>query len=648
MTEDAYEGKVLGGRYQIQSRIGRGGMATVYKAYDSNLRRFVAIKIIHPHLSEDADFLRRFKDEATVVAQLSHANIAVVYDFVQEGNLCYIVMEYVDGETLETQLKHLSETSQRLPVKDAIQYVIDLCAAANYAHQHGVIHRDIKPANIMIEAGNKVFLMDFGIAKIVGGQQHTATGKMLGTALYMAPEQIQGLMVDARADIYSLGVTLFEMLNGKPPYEADSAMTLMMMHLNDPIPDIHELHPDVPEDMVAIIDKAMAKNRNERFQSATEMAAALRQVLAGKPLPVKSPYQQPAPLNATIIEGAAAIQSMPAPVKPAESPVIPSVGKAGVSFPQTPEETEYPVQPKRSKAWLFILAIILLAVLGGGAYFLFGSNSSQGSPSDNPPINPPSTASPVILNTSPVLLPTSTIEPIDTPEPTVAYEPTDTTGPILESTPTSQPTDTEIPVENNSGFVNNCIDTNVWSPYKLQGISQAPDGCWDLSHWGISAENGHLLIYMDKMLNDSERSIYRKLPPNATIKLKVRVDELLTLTNLSGGFALGIGRPENWQDTGKYIIFRRNATQPSMQIYLSNGVKSEGIFYQDAELNNEYDVEIRFENGEVSFYLDGAETHPPFSLPANILANPVFSIGYGLPTDGSINATIVELIVEEK
>jgi serine/threonine protein kinase len=512
MAEDAFEGKVLGERFQIQSRIGRGGMATVYKAYDSNLQRLVAIKIIHPHLSEDSDFLRRFKDEATVVAQLRHPNIAVIYDFSHEGDLYYIVMEYITGETLETQLKRLSDTNQRLPFKDAVQYVIELCEAAHYAHQHSLIHRDIKPANIMIEEKEKVFLMDFGIAKIVGGQQHTATGKLLGTALYMAPEQIQGLLLDARADIYALGVTLFEMLNGKPPYEADSAMTLMMMHLNDPIPDIHELHPDVPKDMVAIIDKAMAKNRDERFQSALEMAAALRQVLSGKPLPVKSPYEQPAPLNATIIETAAAIKSMPAHVKPAEAPIIPSTRKAEVSFPQTPEETEYPVQRKRSKAWLFFLAILVIAVLGGGAYFLFGTSSPQDTSSGSPPITPPSTAPPVFTDTRPVMLPTETIQPVDTSEPTTPSEPTNTSVPIVESTPTTPPTDTEIPVENNSGFVNNCIDANVWSPYKLQGIPEPSNGCWDLSHWGISAENGQLLLSMDKMLNDSERSLYRAVP----------------------------------------------------------------------------------------------------------------------------------------
>ena len=281
MVDDAFVGRIIGGRYQVQSRVGQGGMATVYKAYDPNLRRVVAVKIIHPHLSESPDFIRRFEDEATVVGQLRHPNIPVIYDFNHDSNGYYIVMEYIDGESLENRLRTLSGTGQRLPVETAARMMIDMCEAVHFAHQHGVIHRDIKPANISIDRQEKVYLMDFGIAKILGGQQHTATGLMVGSAHYMAPEQIQGLSVDARADIYALGVTLFEMLNGKPPFQADSAMTVMMMHLNDPVPDIHALHAEVPQAMAAVIDQAMAKNRTERYQSAAEMAEALRQILEG-------------------------------------------------------------------------------------------------------------------------------------------------------------------------------------------------------------------------------------------------------------------------------------------------------------------------------------------------------------------------------
>ncbi len=221
MAVGNFEKQILGDRYQIELMIGQGGMAAVYKANDPNLRRTVAIKVIHTHLSNDPDFVRRFEEEATAVARLRHANIVQVFDYNHDDDLYYMVMEFIPGETLQSRLKRLNQNGRRLPVKDAIQFSIDICEAADYAHQRGMIHRDIKPANVMLDVNNKAILMDFGIARMVGGQQHTATGAVVGTALYMAPEQIQGLHADARADIYSLGVTLFESLSGRPPFEAD-------------------------------------------------------------------------------------------------------------------------------------------------------------------------------------------------------------------------------------------------------------------------------------------------------------------------------------------------------------------------------------------------------------------------------------------
>ena len=264
-------GQTLGGRYQIQSLIGQGGMASVYRAYDINLHRAVAIKVIHPHLSNNQEFFRRFEEEATAVAHLRHPNIVQVYDFSHDGNLYYMVMEFVMGETLQSRLKRLNASRRRLRVDEVKPITSDICDAAFYAHQRGMIHRDIKPANIMLDVNGRAILMDFGIAHIIGGTQHTATGAVLGTAMYMSPEQIQGIQIDARADIYSIGITLFEMLSGKPPFEADSAITLMMMHLNDPVPDLHELHPDIPPELIEITNKALAKNRDARYQSANEM-----------------------------------------------------------------------------------------------------------------------------------------------------------------------------------------------------------------------------------------------------------------------------------------------------------------------------------------------------------------------------------------
>ena len=281
MAASDWEGKTLGGRYQIGELLGQGGMSSVYKATDPNLRRSVAIKLIHPHLSNNPEFVRRFEEEATGVARLRHPNIIQMYDFNHEGGVYYMVMEYVAGETLQSRLKRLNASGRHLSLREALKYTLDICNAAGYAHQRGMIHRDIKPANVMLDVHGNAILMDFGIARMVGGQQHTATGAVLGTALYMAPEQIQGLHPDARADIYSIGVMLFEALSGHPPFEADSAMTLMMMHLNDPVPNLELLHPGLPGNIQTIVNKSLEKDRSLRYQSAEEMAAALQIALAG-------------------------------------------------------------------------------------------------------------------------------------------------------------------------------------------------------------------------------------------------------------------------------------------------------------------------------------------------------------------------------
>jgi len=300
MAKSNWIGKSLSGRYQIEELLGQGGMSAVYKATDPNLKRVVAVKLIHPHLSSDPNFVQRFEEEAAAVAQLRHPNIIQVFDFNNDDDNFYMVLEFVPGETFQDHLKRLNAGKRQLSVTKAIEYMADICDAVDYAHQRGMIHRDIKPANLMINVMGQAILMDFGIAKIVGGQRHTATGAVVGTAMYMAPEQIKGENPDKRADIYSLGVTLFEMLGGRPPFEADSAMTLMMMHVNDPVPDLRNLNPDVPDDLIAVINKSLAKDPNDRYQSAAQMAAALRNVLGR--IQAGIPTKVSAPPDATIIE----------------------------------------------------------------------------------------------------------------------------------------------------------------------------------------------------------------------------------------------------------------------------------------------------------------------------------------------------------
>ena len=266
---------ILGGRYRIDELLGQGGMSAVYKAYDPNLKRVVAVKTIHTHLADDPKFLSRFEEEAAAVAQLRHPNIVQVFDFNHDGDLYYMVQEYIAGETLEERLRRLNKAGKRMPLEEAVQSIVQVCQAAGYAHQRGMIHRDIKPANIMLNVHGEAILMDFGIVKITGAERHTATGAVVGTARYIPPEMIRGEVPDQRSDIYSLGATLFEMLTGDPPFEADSAMALMMMHLNDPPPDMRRLRPDAPDALIAVVEKSLAKSREGRFASMAEMAATL-------------------------------------------------------------------------------------------------------------------------------------------------------------------------------------------------------------------------------------------------------------------------------------------------------------------------------------------------------------------------------------
>lgn len=276
MSPRNWVGETIGNRYEITELLGQGGMSAVYKANDPNLRRVVAVKLIHSHLSNDSEFVRRFEEEAAAVASLRHPNIIQVFDFDHDEEDYYIVFEFIPGESLQSHLARLNNADRKMPFKQVVDSAANISEALNYAHGRGMVHRDIKPANVMLNVMGQAILMDFGVVKIVGGDTHTATGAVLGTARYMSPEQIRGEKVDARTDIYSMGVMLFEMLSGEPPFQADSALTLMMMHVNDPVPDVRKIRSDVPEDLATIIERAMAKNPNERFQSGEQLAKALR------------------------------------------------------------------------------------------------------------------------------------------------------------------------------------------------------------------------------------------------------------------------------------------------------------------------------------------------------------------------------------
>ncbi|HXR66176.1 MAG TPA: serine/threonine-protein kinase, partial [Ktedonobacteraceae bacterium] len=279
------------GAYQVQSSLGEGGMARVYKAYHPRLRREVAIKVIHSQVADREGFQARFEREAQVIANLQHPNIVSIYDFGEEGSLTYLVMQYVGGGTLRDQIRSV----RRLEVQRAISYTIQMARALHHAHQHGIVHRDVKPQNMLVSSTNQnhLLLSDFGIAKFYQSAEDsmvlsemptrtaesdsslTSIDQIIGTADYMSPEQASSQQVDARTDVYALGIVLYQMLVGDVPFHSTTLRGLLFQHVYSLPPSVSAKNPLVPEILAQIVNKAIAKAPGDRFQSAEAMAQAL-------------------------------------------------------------------------------------------------------------------------------------------------------------------------------------------------------------------------------------------------------------------------------------------------------------------------------------------------------------------------------------
>ncbi len=263
-------GRLIGERYEIKEKIGTGGMADVYKAFDTRLNRMVAIKVLKQEFSEDKSFITRFKNEAQAAAGLSHPNIVGVYDVGEDKGSYYIVMELINGVTL----KKFIEKKGKLDVREAVAVAIQIAQGMEAAHKNKIIHRDIKPQNIMISRDGKVKVSDFGIAKIVSSD--TFVQNAVGSAHYLSPEQARGGYSDARSDIYSLGVTLYEMLTGKTPFSGDSDVNVAIKHIKNEARPVREIVPDVPYSLDMIVRKCMQKHPDKRYSSATELIEDLK------------------------------------------------------------------------------------------------------------------------------------------------------------------------------------------------------------------------------------------------------------------------------------------------------------------------------------------------------------------------------------
>ena len=290
------------GDFQIVQKLGEGGMGVVYKAVDVHLGRPVAIKMLAAGLTDNPELLQRFQSEARAQANLSHTNLATLYAFLVDQGNAYMVMEFVEGETFDQIIRR----NGPINLREAIPWFKQALLGIGAAHRVGIIHRDIKPSNLMLNRQGIVKVMDFGIAKAVGTRGLTRTGMQLGTLAYMSPEQIQNRNVDVRSDIYSLGVTLYEMLSGHVPFESDSDFQVMHDHVNTPPPPMTRYFPYAPQELEGVVERALAKNPDERFQTVEEFGAALEHPanFAAAP-PAYAPVSPPvSPIERrTVLEG---------------------------------------------------------------------------------------------------------------------------------------------------------------------------------------------------------------------------------------------------------------------------------------------------------------------------------------------------------
>jgi tRNA A-37 threonylcarbamoyl transferase component Bud32 len=269
-------GMELSGRYRLDAQIGAGGMSTVYRAFDLTLERTVAVKLMHREIASDSDQLERFRREAKAVARLAHPHIVGVIDAGEDEGRPYIVLEYVEGETLKARIRRMG----RLPIDEAVAYAIEIARALGCAHANHIVHRDIKPQNVLIDAEGSAKVTDFGIARSLRDEGLTADGRVLGTTDYVSPEQALGHDVNGQSDIYSLGVVLFEMLTGAVPFQGENQVSVAMKHVREDLPDIQRRRPEVSASLASVLDRMTEKDLGRRYEDVGTLVADLEEALA--------------------------------------------------------------------------------------------------------------------------------------------------------------------------------------------------------------------------------------------------------------------------------------------------------------------------------------------------------------------------------
>ena len=354
------------GRYEIKSELGRGGMATVYRAYDPNFSRDVAIKVLPPHFLHDPSFKQRFLTEARMIATLEHPTIVPVYDFGasdEQDEAPFIVMRLLEGGSLRDRLDEYGA----LPLTEAARILNRLAPALDFAHKRGVIHRDLKPGNIMFDSEGEPYLADFGIARLA---EATQTMTIVGTPAFMSPEQWEGnRKLDGRSDLYALGVVFFEMLTGSRPFVSDTPAGLMRAHLMEPVPDILLLKQDLPTKCQPVIEKALAKSRDQRYQTAQSLASAVQILATGGDLPshlfLDKASDDAAASNVALSQAAGSAQD-------AYQGVTIGPNTIAADPPMEPPESQSPAVPtgKKRRWWPWLVGLMGVIGLGACAFFV--------------------------------------------------------------------------------------------------------------------------------------------------------------------------------------------------------------------------------------------------------------------------------------
>jgi len=368
-SSDTLINTLFDGRYRIVRKLGSGGMANVYLAEDEDLGRRVAIKILNERYANDDLFIERFRREAKSAAALSHPNIVSVYDRGEAEGTYYIAMEVIEGRSL----KELIMTRGPLPIAQALAYTHEMLEALRFAHRHGIIHRDIKPHNILI--GERLKVTDFGIAR-AGASQMTEAGSIMGTAQYLSPEQARGAPVTASSDLYSAAIVLYEMLTGKVPFTGDSAIEIAMKHLNDPPKPPSKIRPEIPEELDAVVLRALAKNPEDRYQTAEEFSEDLHRVEAGLPLAPGTSEAATALLAGAALMGdggstevlaGTAVTTPGGPAPPTTRRPPPPYGPGYYDEP-----------PKKRRRWVpWLLVLLLLTAAGIAGWYVFSQIQDQ-------------------------------------------------------------------------------------------------------------------------------------------------------------------------------------------------------------------------------------------------------------------------------